>query len=98
MTEFNVDQTGEHIRATLEGVDITSACKEITVTVDPYMKKMRVELDLRIDQVEITSLAESDISVLVNIPDDVVEVLELLGWIKTDRRTYRIPRTEGDYG
>lgn len=97
MTEFNLDQTGRHTRLTLEGVDISRAVRGVTINVD-VERVMRIELDLAIDTVEITSLGEQDHTMLVNIPSDVVEVLELLGWVKTDRRTYRVPRVEGDFG
>ncbi len=97
MTEFNLDQTGRHSRIKLDGVDITSAVRGLTISVD-VNRIMRVELDLRIDSVEITSLAEQGSTMLVNIPDDVVTTLELLGWIKTDRRIYSISQVEGDFG
>lgn len=91
MTSLRIETTGQHGRKiTLDGVDITSAVRRVEFDAD--FRTVEVCLHVSVEQIEIDTLGERDMSVMVNIPKDVVEVLQLLGWIKTDQSTYSIPR------
>lgn len=96
MTDFRIDQTSSHTRVWLHGVEITDSIREVLVKIEAG-RLMRVELDLNIIACEITALAEENETILVHISDEATSTLELLGWIKSDRTTYTVPRVEGDY-
>lgn len=91
MTKFRVEQTGMTKRVFLDDDDISSSVREVDINFDAR-QPTSITLHLNIDQVEITSLGERDVTVLVNIPSDVEEVLTYLGWIKPNeaRTTFRI--------
>ena len=91
MTKFRIEQTGITKRVFLDDDDISTAVREVDINFDAR-NPTEITLHLRVDQVEIASLGERDVTVLVNIPSDVEEVLTYLGWIKPNeaRTTYRI--------
>lgn len=93
MTNFRIEQTGMTKRVFLDGDDISNSVKEVDINFDAR-NPTSITLHLNIDQVEITSLGERDITVLVSIPSDVEEILTHLGWIKSSeaQTTYRIAR------
>jgi hypothetical protein len=96
MTDFRIDQTGSHTRVWLHGIEITKSMHGVKVEMEAG-HVARVELDLRITSVEITALAEENHTIMVVIPDEVMTTLELLGWVKSSRTTYSVPRVEGEY-
>lgn len=96
MTDFRIDQTGSHTRVWLHGIEITESLHGVNVEMKAG-HVTRIELDLRVTSVEIEALAEEDHTIMVGIPDEVMTTLELLGWVKSSRKTYSIPRVEGEY-
>lgn len=91
MSEFRIEQTSMTKRVFLDGEDISNAVREVDINFDAR-NPTSITLHLMVDQVEVTSLGERDITVLVDIPSDVEDVLTYLGWIKPNeaRTTYRI--------
>lgn len=96
MTDFRIDQTGSHTRVWIHGIEITKCIRSVQVELEAG-RASRVVLDLHISSVEITALAEEDHTIMVGISDEVASTLELLGWIKSNRTTYSVPRVEGEY-
>lgn len=95
MTSLKIETTGQHGRKiTLDGVDITPAVRRVEFDAD--FRTVEVCLHVNVDAIEIDTLGERDMSMIVNIPKETVETLQLLGWIKTDRSTYSIPRPAYD--
>jgi hypothetical protein len=95
MTSIRIETTGHHGRKILlDEMDITKAVRRVSFDAD--FRTVEVTLHVAVDQVEIDTLGERDMSVMVNIPDDVVDVLQLLGWVKTSNTTYSIPRPPYD--
>jgi hypothetical protein len=93
--EFKIEQTSSHIKITLDGLDITKACQRINFEADAWNRNTTVHLDLRVDSVEITALAERDVTIMVNVPHETETALQAIGWIKAgDRTTYTVPREE----
>lgn len=93
--EFKIEQTAGHIKITLDGLDITKAVRGFEFSGDAWNKNTNVRLDLRVDVVEVTALAERDVTIMVSVPPEAEEALQAIGWIKTgERSTYVIPRED----
>lgn len=96
MTSLKIETTGPRDRRIiLDGVDITKAVRRVEFDAD--FRTVEIRLHVAVDSIEIDTLGERDMSVMVNIPDDVADTLQLLGWVKSDRTTYSVPRSYEDY-
>lgn len=95
MTDLKIVQTGPSIRVEIDGVDISEAIRNLSLEMDGRTRSARVSLDLAIDTVEIESLAERDVTIMVNVPKKAEEALQALGWVKTsDKTSYLAPRED----
>lgn len=93
--ELKIDQTGAHLKIELEGVDITEGTRSISLEIHPNRGITRVLLDLKVDELEIFSLAERDHTIAVNIEPAAEKALQAIGWVKTSNRdTYTYPRED----
>jgi len=79
--------------AIIDGTDFSQALRGFTFS-STVGERPVLDLDFCIDEIEVSSLAESDAEVLVNIPEDVASILLTLGWTPpaNDTRTYRMSR------
>jgi hypothetical protein len=96
--EFKIDQTGSHIKLSLDGLDITNAVRSFEMSADAWNRgRTELRLVLAIDQVEVTALAEQNVTIMVSVTPDAEKALQAIGWVKTsDRLIYTIPREDSN--
>lgn len=95
MTDLKITQTSRDIKIELDGLDISKAVRQIDIEANAWDRRTMVRLDLAIDQIEVSALAEPDVTIMVSIRPEAEEALQALGWIKTsDSTSYRIPRED----
>lgn len=95
MTALKIDQTGRHVKVKLDDIEITNCLRGLDLSIDVY-GHVTVTLNVAVDELIVDSLAEPDQTIMVNIPDDTADTLQLLGWIKGSRSQYKIPREPVD--
>lgn len=79
----------------LDGTDLSKAVRAVEFRASAR-DEVFASLELCVDEIEITQLGSAEAEVLVNLPDDVINVLIQLGWTppENDRRTYRYRMAE----
>lgn len=93
--DVKIDQTAGKIKIVIDGLDITDAVRGFTVEKNTWERGTRIHLDLAIDEIEVTALAEQGVTIMVGVSDAAAEALQAIGWIKTsDRTSYTVPREE----
>lgn len=83
----------------LEGHDISSSVSALTIHVSAGdQPTVRVELDLQIMDIEVSSLAEAFETHTVNMTDEARRTLQALGWTPPaeETNTYKVPRPTWD--
>ena len=87
-----------HGSVELDGTDIASSVRAVEFRADANARQGHTEvtLELCVTEIETTYLGSPDREVLVNLTDDVINTLLMLGWTppENDQRTYRMPVTE----
>lgn len=82
----------------LGGIDITRAVSLVSVEASAFRgtEAPTVSLTLTVESVEITALGQRDITHLVDLDDNTIEILKALGWTapEYDLRTYTTPRDD----
>lgn len=97
MTTLKITQSGWDVKIELDDLDISSSVQSLELELSANSRpQVRAMIGVLVSSVEVDILAEEDSQILVSIPNDVVETLQLLGWIKSDQKTYRVPRVQ-DY-
>jgi hypothetical protein len=95
MTDLKITQTGRDIKIEIDGLDISKAVRSFEIEANAWDHRTLVKFDLAIDSIEVTSLAEPDVSIMVSIRPEAEEALQALGWIKTSNTmAYTIPRED----
>lgn len=96
--EFKIDQTGSHIKLSLDGLDITKAVRSFEMSADAWNHgRTELRLVLAIDQIEVTALAEPNVTIMVSVTPEAEQALQAIGWVKTsDRHTFVIPREDSN--
>jgi len=75
--------------------DLSRALRGFTIRCEAG-ERPTLDLDFCISEIEVSAMGEAENTVLVNIPDEVISVLLLIGWTppENDPRTYRVARPE----
>lgn len=79
----------------LDGTDISRSVRAVEFRASAN-DETTITLELGVTEIETTYLGSPEREVLVNLNDDIVNTLMMLGWTppENDRRTYRMPVTE----
>lgn len=79
----------------LDGTDISTSVRAVEFRAEAG-HETTVNLELSVTEIETSYLGSAEREILVNMPDEVVNTLLVLGWNppQNDNRTYRLPVTE----
>lgn len=79
----------------LDGTDIASAVYAVEFSAEAG-HVTKVNLQLQVIEIELSYLGSPDQEILVNLTDDVINTLLVLGWNppENDNRSYRVPATQ----
>lgn len=93
MTELKIEQTSRTWKIVLDGFDLTNAVRSFKIEADAMTRRAIVELDLGVDEIEITCLGEGEDTIMVSVPNE--DALQAIGWTKIgNRNAYTRPREE----
>jgi hypothetical protein len=89
--KITINATGRG-SAQLDGTDLSEALRGFTLRCTAG-EMPELDLDFSITEIDITSMGEGERTILVNIPEDVIRTLMMIGWTPPadDPRTYRMP-------
>lgn len=79
---------------TLDGTDLSTSVRAVELRAEAGEPAF-VTLELALDEIDVTRLASAEAEVLVNLPDDMIRVLTVLGWTPPEeiQRSYRMAVT-----
>lgn len=82
MTKRTLTLSGGHggYTVTIDGQDISGGLRRLSIDADPRNDGPRVEAELKIDAVEVISLAVSESHFAISMPGEARDALIALGW------------------